>query len=146
MNFKTWLPVLFLFSGVLACTTTQTQNAGLLLAGEWQVESMNGIPVAANSAASLKFFADGRLAGPAFCNHYMARYRVAGEELIISPGAVTRKICSPSLMVQQGIFLQIIHNTNRFKILPDGRLFMSGQEDSRLVAHRVTVRQSASQY
>lgn len=73
------LATLFCSFLLIACSATQSQENDLQ-SGEWRVISMNGKNVDSDAVATLTFSSNGRLAGEAFCNNYMAGYQLVDQK------------------------------------------------------------------
>ena len=111
------------------------EPADLLVGREWVVEDMTG-GLADRSRATLAFTADGRLAGRASCNNFTATFALTGETLTVGKAATTMMACAPSLMQQEGRFLDILQNTRRFEITETGALVLITGDDRRITARR----------
>jgi len=138
MKIYVWSPLAALFCSFLliACSATQSQ-ANQLQRGQWRVISMNGTNVDSDSVATLTFSSDGRLAGKAFCNNYMAGYALVDQKLTISKIAGTRMACSPELMILESKFHGILSDVTSYQIQPDGNLLIQGSGDKKIIAHPV---------
>lgn len=77
------------------------------LAGtSWRVTAINNgrqavVSVAAGSAATMTFAADGRLSGSAGCNNYTAAYSDDSGQVTIQPPAATRRMCPGKGVMEQ---------------------------------------------
>jgi heat shock protein HslJ/uncharacterized lipoprotein YbaY len=109
--------------------------ADLLLGREWVVEDITGGMVD-RSRATLNFAADGNLSGRASCNTFTTTYKLSGEGLAIGKTAATMMACAPSLMQQEGRFLDILQNARRFEITDTGALMLVTADDRRITARR----------
>jgi heat shock protein HslJ/uncharacterized lipoprotein YbaY len=107
----------------------------LLIGAEWVVEDIAGRMID-RSRATLDFGVDGRLAGRASCNAYTTSYRLTGETLTIGPTATTRLSCSPALMEQERLFLDILQRVRRFEITDTGALVLHDDGGRRITARR----------
>ena len=70
------------------------------LTGTWQLETLGGQPVVANSQASLVFNAN-KLSGNASCNRFFGSYQYNDGLLTTSGLGSTKMMCSPSIMAQE---------------------------------------------
>src|SRR5690606_8939765 len=70
----------------------------LLQGAAWRVIAIDDELVAEDAIGTIEFFADGLVAGQAFCNRYSGRHTLSGEGLRIGPLASTRMACSEPLM------------------------------------------------
>ena len=109
--------------------------ADLLVGDEWVVEDISGGMVD-RSRATLNFSADGNLSGRASCNTFTTYYKLSGEGLSIGKTATTMVACAPSLMQQEGRFLDILQNARRFEISDTGTLALLTPDGRRITARR----------
>jgi heat shock protein HslJ len=77
-----------------------------LAATAWRVTAINNgrqavVSVAAGSAMTMVFAADGRLSGSAGCNNYTAAYSDEGGRVAIQPPAATRRMCAGKGVMEQ---------------------------------------------
>jgi heat shock protein HslJ/uncharacterized lipoprotein YbaY len=107
----------------------------LLVGREWVVEDIGGGMVD-RSRATLAFAADGRVSGRASCNTFTATWKLTGETLTVGQAAATMMACAPSLMQQEGRFLDILQNTRRFEITDAGALVLITADNRRITARR----------
>jgi heat shock protein HslJ len=110
--------------------------ATLLQGPEWVVEDINGTGLVEHSRATLEFRADGRVGGRSSCNSYGAEYTLTGEGLSVSKAAGTMMACSPELMRQEALFLDLLQNVRRFDLSPDGALILETDDRRTLTARR----------
>ena len=101
---------------------------------EWVVDRIDGRGVVDGSRTTLTFTPEGQVAGKAGCNRYTGGYRLQGAGFDVSGVATTRMVCVPALMEQEGRFLQSLGAATGWRILPDGRLELSGPGGVRLSA------------
>jgi heat shock protein HslJ/uncharacterized lipoprotein YbaY len=109
--------------------------ADLLIGREWVVEDISGGMVD-RSRATLSFAAGGRLSGRASCNSFTTTYTLTGETLTVGKAATTMMACAPSLMQQEGRFLDILQNVRRFEITENGALVLISGDERRITARR----------
>jgi heat shock protein HslJ len=112
------------------------EPASLLLGPEWVVESIDGNPVTAGSRVTIAFLDEGRVAGLASCNRYLASYELTGEGLSMDGGASTMMACAPALMEQERRFLDALGAVRRFEIAPDGALVLVAGDQPKLTGRR----------
>lgn len=110
--------------------------ATLLQGAAWVVEDLNGGGIIDRSRMTLDFGADGRISGRASCNEYTGTYSLTGESLTVSKSATTMKACAPSLMQQEDKFLDLLRNTHRFSLSPDGALILHTGDQRTMTARR----------
>jgi len=88
------------------------------------------------SRATLNFAVDGNLSGRASCNTFTTTYKLSGEGLAIGKTAATMVACAPSLMQQEGRFLDILQQAKRFEIGDTGALVLLTPDNRRITARR----------
>ena len=94
--------------------------AGRLSNHEWRAIDVNGFPVVAGSAPTIRM-ADGRISGTTGCNTYTGAYETASRERIrISGVATTRKACEAPLMDQERRFTAILNSAQSYSLYGDG--------------------------
>lgn len=97
-----------------ACANTAPEESSLQLEHTYQVEWIGEQPLIDRSYLTLTLGADGRAYGTGGCNHWFARYTLAGKKLTFSEAGSTRKFCSPALMQQEQLFLQQLSEVQRW--------------------------------
>jgi heat shock protein HslJ len=127
---------LFLNGGNMALPQSTAAQSPALAGAEWHVEDIAGRGMVDNSRVTLRFSTDGRLAGSASCNRYMATYSTRGRTLVIGPPATTRMACPPALMQQERRFLTMLATVTRFEIDQTGALVLHAADASRILARR----------
>lgn len=70
------------------------------LIGAWQIETVGGQPVQADSQANVVFRAN-ELSGNASCNRFFGTYQYSDGLFRTSELAGTKMMCSPSVMAQE---------------------------------------------
>ena len=110
--------------------------ATLLQGAEWVVEDLRGAGAVDGSRATLRFTADGRISGRAWCNSYTAAYALTGEGLTISKAASTMMACEPALMRQERRLLDLLAQVRRFTIDADGALVLHAASGRAITARR----------
>jgi heat shock protein HslJ/membrane-bound inhibitor of C-type lysozyme len=108
----------------------------LLTGLEWIVETIDGVPVAEKSKATILFLEEGRLAGNASCNRFTGSFRLTGEGLSFGQMANTMMACGEPLSLQEMRFLELLQKTDRFEIGPQGRLVLHTPDGQRITARR----------
>jgi len=109
--------------------------ADLLVGTEWAVEDITR-GMLDGSRATLNFGSDGTLSGRASCNMFTTTYKLSGEGLAIGRTAATMMACAPELMQQEGRFLDILQQANRFEISDTGALLLFAPDGRRITARR----------
>ena len=94
--------------------------AGRLAGNEWRAVDVNGFPVVAGSAPTIRL-ADGQVSGTTGCNTYTGAYQTSSRERIRFTGvATTRKACDAPLMDQERRFTAILNNAQSYSLYGDG--------------------------
>lgn len=119
------------------------QKSASLTGVTWQATNYNNgkqavVNVLADTQITALFGEDGSLAGSAGCNNYRATYTVQGNQITISAGAMTRKLCnSPAgVMEQETAYGQALTTAATYTI--QGNILELRTADGALVA-RYTV-------
>ncbi len=100
------------------------------------VEDLRGGGIVDRSRMTLNFGNDGRVSDRESCNSFTAAYRLAGERLAISKAAATMKACTPSLMQQERLFLDLLAQARRFTIDASGALALHAGDGPTITARR----------
>tara|TARA_R110002124_G_scaffold61744_4_gene169008 strand:- start:478 stop:1626 length:1149 start_codon:yes stop_codon:yes gene_type:complete len=106
----------------------------LLTGREWIVEDVDDKGVIDNTRMSMNFTAEGLLGGVLACNHYSTGYQLTGEGLTTQAIASTNKACVPALMNQDGHFLEVLGDINRFEIDNAGALLLYSSDNRSIKA------------
>ncbi|MCB8984580.1 MAG: META domain-containing protein [Ardenticatenaceae bacterium] len=97
---------------VSTTTTTMTPSVsggGELAGTSWQLQSLQGAEVLADTAITAVFGSDGTLSGNAGCNTYSTSYTVDGSSLTINPMIIsTMMACEDSIMQQETSYLAVL--------------------------------------
>lgn len=114
-------PAFALCVGLLlfACQAGGTaQDDPAQLTGSWQLETLNGQPVVAQSHARLAFDAN-EISGNASCNRLFGTYRHNDGLLTISELATTKMMCGPSIMAQENDVLALLGQASQVRMHQD---------------------------
>jgi heat shock protein HslJ len=113
--------------------------ADLLQQGSWRVESLSGTVLPAGADLTLRFMANGDVAGTSGCNQYRAHYRadIMGLGITGNDGAATLMECAPDLMQVEQAFLDALRRVERHTMGPDSTLMLSGTEGTEIRLRRV---------
>ncbi len=111
-------------------------GASPLQGAEWVVEDIGGGGIIDNSRVTIRFGNDGRLSGRGGCNSYGAPYTLDGNGLKIGRAAATMMACAPALMRQEGTFIRLLEQVQRFDRTADGGLVLVAADGRRIVARR----------
>ena len=105
-------------------------SAGRLAGHDWRAFDVNGYPVAAGSAPTLRL-EDGRASGTTGCNTYTAAYKTSSRERIrMSAVATTRKACEQPLMDQERRFLAVLQSAQSYSHYGDGSFSLIASDGS----------------
>ncbi|MFM8745617.1 MAG: META domain-containing protein [Aestuariivirga sp.] len=105
-----------------------------LLHGDWQITAIEGKPVAAGSAPSVKFGEDGKINGNGSCNRFFGGYSLTGEGLTAGPLASTKMMCEQALMAQERAVMEILEGLSGFAIADDGTLTLRARDGRTMTA------------
>lgn len=110
-----------------ACTTTPpTSGGGGSIAGpEWRLEDLLGGGIIDRSHVTLTFGPEGKTSGSGGCNRYFGSWTQAGSKLTLGKMGSTMMACAPSLMEQEGKFLQSLETASSYAFTPDGALVIT---------------------
>ncbi|MEG3768862.1 META domain-containing protein [Alteromonas sp. 14N.309.X.WAT.G.H12] len=118
MTIKRWsttIAILFL----TGCAS-QSENKALspALEGQWQVEDISGQGVIDSSHITLNVTGN-TLSGSTGCNNFTGTFMQAENTLATSKLAVTRKMCSPALMMQEQRYIEALNSATEITQSPD---------------------------
>jgi heat shock protein HslJ len=105
-----------------------------LLQRDWLITGVNGKPVIAGSAPSVKFGDGGKISGKASCNRFFGGYALTGEGLTAGPLGSTRKLCEDALMKQEFAVMRILEGLAGFAMAGDGKLTLRAKDGASLTA------------
>ncbi|MFH0708759.1 MAG: META domain-containing protein [Pseudomonadota bacterium] len=74
--------------------------------------------IALQTPISMQIQADGKMFGDTGCNQYTTSYTIKGNQITIGFPATTRKLCSPELMEQEKLLVNVLPKS--FKISRNG--------------------------
>lgn len=108
----------------------------LLTGEEWRVTSLGGEAVPANAGQSLRFDAEGGMAGSGGCNRFMTNYEL-DEGLGFGPVAATRRACiDPETTRLEDTLFAALGAVISFEISEDGVLTLFSENGPVLTAER----------
>ena len=90
-----------------------------LLDTAWQVTSIGGDPVLADTEVTLSIAADHRAGGNGGCNNYFTEADFEGPPLTFGPVAGTRMACPPEIMDQEAALFAALGATVDFELSGD---------------------------
>ncbi|MEE9100596.1 META domain-containing protein [Pseudomonas nitroreducens] len=88
----------------------------------YRIEWIGERPLIDYSHITLTLDGKGRAYGSAGCNHWFASYTLEGDKLTFGQPGSTRKMCAEALMEQEGRFLQMLHDVQRWDFSDQGEL------------------------
>lgn len=88
----------------------------------YRVEWIGERPLIDYSHVTLTLDGNGRAYGSAGCNHWFASYTLDGDKLTFGPAGSTRKMCADALMEQEGRFLKMLGDIQRWDFNDEGEL------------------------
>ncbi|WP_366143383.1 META domain-containing protein [Accumulibacter sp.] len=97
-----------------------------------------------STRATLHFSTGRGISGQSICNGYAGDYRLHGETLGISIASTTRRACTPSLMRQENVFLDVLRAVRHFSLGFDGALVLRTDDGRSVVTRRGRAEESAS--
>lgn len=123
------LTVLSGFLSLTACAPMAAPDhasaAALPTGTVWKAEDVGGGGIIDRNHITLALDPDGMANGSGGCNHYTARYTLAGNQLTITGIASTEKACAPALMQQEARYLTLLGQVARWQIEPTGALMLT---------------------
>jgi len=113
------------------------QEASAKLSGrEWYIEDIDSKGVIDNSAASLLFLPEGRLAGNVSCNRLVASYTDEAGALSIGNAGATSMLCPPALMEQEARLLATLATVEGYTIDETDALLLNAAGGTVITARR----------
>ncbi|MBK8987783.1 MAG: META domain-containing protein [Chloroflexi bacterium] len=98
-------------------TGDATGDALPLVGALWQLQSLQGAAVVADTAVTAVFAADGSLGGSAGCNNYFTSYQVDGQTITIDPQiGSTMMACADPVMQQETAYLAALSTATAWQI------------------------------
>lgn len=88
----------------------------------YRIEWIGERPLIDYSHVTLTLDGKGRAYGSAGCNHWFASYTLDGDKLTFDQPGATRKMCAEALMEQEGRFLQMLRDVQRWDFSDQGEL------------------------
>ena len=110
------LGVLALSGCQSAQNMVQTVGNEPVLEGVWQVEDIDLGGVIDFSMITIEFGGQGRVSGRAGCNRYSAAIDVEDGAFLVSKAVSTRRLCSPSLNMQEQRFLSALNDATHYEL------------------------------
>jgi putative lipoprotein len=104
---------------VRAAASRPPAAAPNLVGTEWRIETIAGVPVAADPAPTLAFQPDGRAGGDTSCNIWFSQPALDGNALSFGVVGATERACAPELMEQEQRFLTALGEVAAFEIAGD---------------------------
>lgn len=113
------LPALTIFLALAGCTTSNAQDQELR-DRDWTLVSVDGASSVPSdqTAPTIRFGADGRLAGNTGCNSASADFTVNGDRLTIGMMITTKRACvERSRNELERAYIEALTATRRFRIV-----------------------------
>lgn len=88
----------------------------------YRIEWIGERPLIDYSHLTLTLDGNGRAYGSAGCNHWFASYTLDGDKLTFGQPGATRKLCADALMEQEGRFLKMLGEIQRWDFNDQGEL------------------------
>ena len=88
----------------------------------WRIEAIEGSAVIADSEATIRFDADGRVSGRSGCNAFSGSASIEAGGIVLGPLAATRMACPPPLMDQEQRLFQALDQVRAYSMDEDSRL------------------------
>jgi heat shock protein HslJ/membrane-bound inhibitor of C-type lysozyme len=92
---------------------------------EWRVKSVTGYDIVSDSPVTISFNPDGTLSGKAQVNNYRSSWITLGSRIIIGRVASTMTAGPPDLMERENIFLRLLPEAERYKLVRDGLVLVT---------------------
>ncbi|OJS99078.1 META domain-containing protein [Marinobacter nauticus] len=134
---KNILAMLLVTGSLWGCSLSQERATGktMNLAGsQWQVEEIDGDPVAEGSDVTIAFTDEGRVSGSSSCNRYQGGWDANGNQLELSRMAATRMACPEPLIQQENRFLKLLGDIRHYQFEADGRLVLETADGTKMTA------------
>lgn len=134
---KNILAMLLVTGSLWGCSLSQERATGKtmsLTGSQWQVEAIDGDPVAEDSDVTIAFSDEGRVSGSSSCNRYHGGWNASDNQLEFSRMAATRMACLEPLMQQENRFLKLLGDVRHYQFAADGRLVLETADGTRITA------------
>lgn len=113
------------------------EPASLLAGDAWRVVKVGDTAVKPPAQVTMRFGADGRVAGKGGCNQYNAAFVLTGEGLTFEKGLSTMMACEQALMDLERDFLARLEKVARFSMTDERHLVLHTADGSVIAAERV---------
>ena len=108
-----------------ACSLGTDNASGGLVNTSWTVTTIDGVDTVADSAPTMDFAPEG-LSGTTGCNSYNATFVTDGDDITITPGAMTQMACAGPAGEQEPVFIQALSSATSWRQRDDGALELQG--------------------
>ncbi|MBD2386435.1 META domain-containing protein [Cylindrospermum sp. FACHB-282] len=138
MNIFKYIKQAIVFGLALFCLTLAFQSPSYAadLEGNWQLESLGGVPVLEKTQITAKFDNDshGSISGSGGCNGYFGSGFTANSgRITISGGGATRKFCFPeSIMQQESKYFKALDSATSYKVSEQNLKLTYGSDNQSL--------------
>lgn len=105
--------VRILMSAVMSVATAGSNG---MVGQEWLAEDIGGRGVIDNVRTAITIGADGEVTGSGGCNRLHGTAQTDGSSLAFGTMAITRMMCPPAVMDQEGKFVRALELTREFRI------------------------------
>lgn len=110
---------------------------GADLVGEWNVTTIDGAAIIADTTPTLVFGDDRNLGGNSSCNSYSTEYTASGSTLKLeSQIAATMMACAPEIGTQESAFLNLLAEVASFEITDGNVLTLTTTDGATIEATR----------
>ncbi|HEY7866113.1 MAG TPA: META domain-containing protein [Psychromonas sp.] len=133
MKFFKQLSLLLISLTFFACSIKTAEHmesknsAFALIQKKWQLESIDGIPVSAETDSSLTVDAQGQATGKLACNNFFGRLALKDNTLKIDAMGSTRMLCPGEMNQVERILSSVLNDWSDIH-LTDNRLSLSGKK------------------
>ncbi len=91
---------------------------------EMSIDGAMTAPIA--EAAPFATFDNGAVAGSSGCNNYTGSYEAGDASMAFGPLATTRMACTPELMAQETLYLELLAQVDSYEVNGDELTMTSG--------------------
>lgn len=137
---KTNIPVLVILTALISCTKAPVKTENTLL-GHWQVTSIEGKSIIAQTNVSLVFNQENKLSGSASCNNILSSYTRQNNSITVGAVITTRKMCPPKLMSQESKVLVSLKKIRRLELIKDQLTLLDQSGNIQLQANKIMINQ-----
>lgn len=108
-----------------------------IIGDTWQVETIDGEPIADHSTVTITFSEDNRVTGNATCNRYAGEVTVEGDRIRLGPMIATRMAClDDRLNAQELRFLDLLGSVEGIALTNGSTLVLTAETGEAITATR----------